>query len=73
MKNEPAITVASITAGFTAVLALLAAFGLPLSDEQTAAILGVVAVIAPLVVGFVTRPQVTPNGRVATRKDTATP
>lgn len=60
MKNEPAITVASITAGVTALLALAAAFGLQLSDEQQAAILGVVAVVAPLVVGFVARRYVTP-------------
>lgn len=68
MKNEPAITVASITAGFTALLALLAAFGLPLTDEQTAAILGVVAVLAPLVVGLITRSQVTPTANVAARR-----
>lgn len=60
MKNEPAVTVASLTAVVTALLALLTAFGLNLSQDQTAAILGVVAVLAPLVSGFITRGKVTP-------------
>lgn len=60
MKNEPAITVASITAAVSAAIALLTAFGLNLSTEQTAAILGVVAVVGPLVAGYFTRAKVTP-------------
>ena len=62
MKNEPALKVATYTAIVTAVLALLTSFGLNLSDEQTAAILGVVAVLAPIVAGFITRRHVTPVG-----------
>lgn len=69
MKNEPAITVASITAGVTAFLGLLAAFGLPLTDEQTSAILGVVAVVGPLVVGFIARRYVVPSNHVAAREE----
>ncbi len=72
MKNEPAITVASITAAVTAFLGLLTAFGLPLTDEQTTAILGVVAVIGPLVVGFIARRYVVPTNHVAAREDTDT-
>lgn len=72
MKNEPAVTVASITAGVTAILGLLTAFGLPLTDEQTTAILGVVAVIGPLVVGFIARRYVVPTNHVAAREDTGT-
>lgn len=49
VKKEPVVTVASVTALVAAVLALLAAFGLPLSGGQREAILGVVAVLAPLV------------------------
>ena len=60
MKNEPAVTVATITAVVAALLALLAAFGLSLSQDQTAAIMGVVAVLAPLVSGFITRGKVSP-------------
>ena len=66
MTNEPLITVASITAGVTALLTLLVAFGLDLSGEQQTAILGVVAVVAPVVVALVTRPKVTPNAKVPT-------
>lgn len=50
MTREPIISTASITAATTALIALAVAFGLPLTDTQTQAILGVVAVAAPLVV-----------------------
>lgn len=59
--NEPAVTVAGITAAVSALIALGIAFGLPITDDQTAAILGVVAVVGPLVVGFVTRGKVSPT------------
>jgi len=68
MKTEPLVTVASITAAVTAFLALLAAFGLPLSDTQQTAVLGVVAVTAPLVVALLTRPRVTPTPVGGARK-----
>lgn len=64
MKNEPLVTLASITAGATALLALLVAFGIPITQEQQVAILGVVAVVAPFVVAVFGRNQVTPNGNV---------
>ena len=32
MKNEPLVTLASITAGVTALLALLVAFGIPITQ-----------------------------------------
>lgn len=60
MKNEPAITVGAVTAVVTALLALLAAFGLNLTQDQTAAIFGAVAVLAPLVSAVVTRGKVIP-------------
>lgn len=60
MKTEPAITIASVTAAVTAALALLVSFGLSISADQQTAILGVVAVVAPLLVGVLTRPKVTP-------------
>lgn len=63
-KNEPLITVASVTAVITAVVGLLVAFGVPLTDEQQTAILAVVAAVAPLAVGLVARQLVTPNGKV---------
>ncbi|GAB2951793.1 hypothetical protein GCM10027280_45230 [Micromonospora polyrhachis] len=55
---EPLVTVGTITAGVTALLALLVAFAVPISDTQQTAILGVVAVIAPLVVAAVGRRRV---------------
>lgn len=60
---EPVLTTAGITAAAAAVIALIVAFGVDLSDVQTEAILGVVAVAAPLVV-IVARRWVTPNARV---------
>lgn len=60
MKNEPLVTVASITALVAAALALLVSFGLNLSGDQQTAILGFVAVAAPLVVAGVARSKVTP-------------
>lgn len=60
MKNEPAVTVGTITAVVSALLTLLAAFGLDLSSDQTAAVVGVVAVLAPIVASLITRSKVTP-------------
>jgi hypothetical protein len=64
MSSEPLVTVASITAGVAAFLALLMAFGIPVTPEQQTAILRVVAVGAPIVVALVARGSVTPNARV---------
>lgn len=50
MKREPVITTSLITAAATATIALLVAFGLPLTDAQQQAILAVVAVAAPILV-----------------------
>ena len=64
MSSEPLVTVASITAGVAAIIALLVSFGIPVTPEQQTAILGVVAVVAPVVVALVARGRVTPNTRV---------
>lgn len=50
MKREPILTTATITAAVSALIGVLVAFGVPLSDGQTEAILILVGVIAPLVV-----------------------
>ena len=52
IKAEPAVVIALIGSLFS----LATAFGFHLSAEQTAAVMG----FATLVVGFVTRSQVTP-------------
>ncbi|MFI1197681.1 hypothetical protein ACH4T9_31095 [Micromonospora sp. NPDC020750] len=63
--SEPLFTVGVLTAAVTAVLALLVAFGLPVSDGQQSAILGLVAVLAPLVVSLVGRGRVWSPATVA--------
>ena len=64
MKYEPLISISSIVAGATAVIALLVAFGVPLTEDQKVAILGLVGVVAPVIVALVTRGKVTPNAAV---------
>ena len=65
MTREPLITIGTLTALVAAVVALLVAFGVPLTGDQREAILGAAAVVAPLVVAFLSRPKVTPNATVA--------
>ena len=50
--TEPVLSAGTITAAVTAVLTLLIAYAIPISDGQQSAILGVIAVIAPIVVGI---------------------
>ena len=69
MNREPLITAATITAAVTAVITLLVAFGVPLTPEQQTAILGVVAVAGPLVVGIVARSKVAAWATVAAQTD----
>lgn len=57
-KTEPAALVATITGAVTAGIALLVAYGFDISNEQQVAILGVVAVLAPVIAGFATRSRV---------------
>lgn len=68
MKTEPIITVAGVTAGAAALIAVLVSFGVPLSDEQTQAVLGLVAVAAPLVV-IAARKWTVPEDAVVERVD----
>lgn len=60
MKNEPVVTVATITALVAALIALVVAFGVPLTEDQKTAILSLVTVAAPIVVAVVARRHVTP-------------
>lgn len=61
MKREPVITVGSVGAFVAAVIAVLVAFGVPLTDDQQKAILGLVSVVAPIVVAVIARRFVTPT------------
>lgn len=61
MKREPLVNRASVVAAVTAVVGLLVAFGVPISAEEKAAVIGLVAVVAPIVVAAITRHKVTPT------------
>ncbi|MEV0646114.1 hypothetical protein AB0I28_12690 [Phytomonospora sp. NPDC050363] len=62
--NEPlAIRAVAVAVG-AAVLAAAVSFGLTLTDVQQSAILGVVAVVAPLVAAWWARRKVTPTAKV---------
>lgn len=67
--TEPLLSVGSITAVISALLALVTAFGLDLSPEQQTAILGVAAVLAPLAVALVGRSKVFSPATVARIRD----
>lgn len=56
--SEPLLSVGTITAVVAGVFTLGAAFGLKLSADQTAAIVGAVAVLAPIVVMLIGRLKV---------------
>lgn len=60
LKIEPAL----VTGAVSAILVLVTAFGLPLSEDQKAAVLGSVVPVLVLVQALVTRGQVTPNAKV---------
>lgn len=54
-SREPLITVGAITTAVTAVIGLLVAFGFNISGDQKATILGLLAALAPIVVGVIGR------------------
>lgn len=60
MDREPLVSTGVATAAVTAILTLLVAFGLSITDDQQSAILGVVAVLGPLVAVAFARNKVTP-------------
>jgi len=62
--NEPALTTGSLVALVTAILALLVAFGAQITTEQREAILGLVAVVAPVAVAVLIRPHVIPVAKI---------
>lgn len=64
-SGEPILTTASITALVVAVIAVLVAFGIPLTQEQQTAIIALVGVVAPFVVWAIARRFTTPTKNVA--------
>ena len=69
MKNEPAITIGTISAAVGAVIALCVAFGVPLTEDQQIAILGVVSALGPIVAAVITRRFVSPAAKNTHRAD----
>jgi hypothetical protein len=53
--SEPVLSSATIVTVVTAILAAAVSFGLPLGDDQQAAVLGAIAVVAPVVLGLIAR------------------
>jgi hypothetical protein len=62
---EPLLTVGTVASAVVALLGLLVAFGLKLSDRQQSVVLGVVAVVVPVVVGVIARRKVFSPATVA--------
>jgi hypothetical protein len=60
MTNEPLVTVAFITALVSAVINLIVQFGITVTADQQTAILGLTAVLGPLIVAAIGRRKVTP-------------
>lgn len=58
MQTEPATIIGLVSTAVAAIVALLVAFGLPITDAQQVAILGVVAGVGPIVVALLIRPRV---------------
>lgn len=63
MNNSPVWTAATIAAVISAAITLLVAFGVQVTPDQVTAILGFVAVVAPIGVAVVANPKVTSLSR----------
>lgn len=61
MSNEPAVTIAAVLAAVQAVLVLVVAFGVDLTEAQSEAILGAVGAVGTLIAGVLIRRKVTPS------------
>ena len=68
IQNEPAV----FTAFVVALMATGVSFGLPITDEQQAAVVGLVT-SSLAIAALVTRPQVTPNVKTEAKKEKVGP
>jgi hypothetical protein len=72
MKNEPVLTAAVIVALGGAIVGLLVAFGVPITEEQRDAIERFLIIVAPIVLslaaGLAVRQAVTPNAKIVERE-----
>lgn len=57
-KREPVLSIGSVSALVSAILALIVVLGVSLPDGFEAALLGVIAAAGPIVAGLVTRSKV---------------
>lgn len=57
-QREPAVSVGLILTAITSLFAVGVAFGLPITDDQQTAILGLVAAVAPIVAAVLIRGKV---------------
>ncbi|MGI8475748.1 MAG: hypothetical protein ACR2OO_05190 [Thermomicrobiales bacterium] len=71
MNTEPSIIIGGIRAMATALLAVWAAFGGSLDDTQRQAILGLIAVVAPIIASVVIRGKVFSPHSVQAQVNTA--
>jgi hypothetical protein len=60
MNREPVLTTATVVTLVTAIVTLVAAFGVDVSDKQAAAIVGVVTALGTIVGAIYARSKVTP-------------
>jgi hypothetical protein len=60
MNGQPVLSGAAVLAVVNAFLVCLVAFGVSLSPEQTAAVMGLANAVIGLVIGFVVRGKVSP-------------
>lgn len=79
MQREPSTLISMVTAALTAVLGVLAAFGLDVSDAQRNAILAavgplvlVIAALGPIIRAFVVSPQTAANAVVMAKQEPPT-
>lgn len=59
-STEPVIAAATISGVATALVAVFVAFGAHITTDQSAALIGAVGVIGPVVLAFFARSKVTP-------------
>ncbi|PWH05182.1 hypothetical protein DEO23_13965 [Brachybacterium endophyticum] len=64
VRSEPAVTIGSLSAVISAVIALVVVLGVNLPEGLEAAIIGVVAAAGPIVAGLISRTKVTANSNV---------
>ncbi|GAB3750007.1 hypothetical protein [Microlunatus parietis] len=71
MNKEPAVILGVIGAAVAAVLGVLVAFNLPLTQDQQDAIMAAIGPVGLLIIALITRQWVTPEARARSRERAA--